>query len=170
MLIALSDLAFCQLDTKKVEARAKAYFDTYAMREDWQTFLDFYDETLYFEDLQFRLVCTNLDSFKRFYNWQNPAFKKVDDKKPILKLDQLLVNDSTAIGIGYFDSFYWQNDYVPGPWEFAITLTFNYKGKIIKQTDFINYPIAFLCGNEMLKEDIILWMDKRRHFVQPPDR
>jgi len=169
ILFALSNQAFCQLGKAKVDALAKAYFKTYAERNDWRAFLDFYDEALYFEDLQFRLVCANLDSFKRFYDWPNPAFKKIDDEKPILKLEQLLVNDSTAVGIGFFDSFYWQNQYIPGPWEFSIKLVFNSEGKIIRQTDFINYPLAFLCGNEKLNKDIVLWMENRKQFIQPPE-
>lgn len=169
-LFSVSEYTYCQSSHLDIKKLSQAYFQTYAERENWEAFLSFYDNDIYFEDIQFRLVCAGIDSFSQFYDWPNSNFQKVDSMKPILKVEQLITNDSSAIAHGFFDSFYWQNNFISGPWEFTIILNFNSEGKIIRQRDMINYPLYFLCGNQKLERDIDAWMERKRHLVQQPEK
>lgn len=167
-LLSYSENSYSQTSAQTIKELSKSYFAVYAERENWEAFLNFYDEDVYFEDVQFRLICNGLDTFSRFYDWPNLNYKKVDESKPILQVNHLIVNDSVVIAQGFFDSFYWQDALIMGPWEFTISLTFNKQGKIVKQRDFINYPLYFLCGNTKLEKDAALWMENRKHLVQHP--
>ncbi len=124
-----------------VERTARAFFKTYAEREDWDTFLSFYAEDLDFEDAILQIHLDSLEAFKAFYDWPNPEFQKHPDYPEIFRLDDLVVDDSTAVGRGVFFPFYWQDTLFAMDWDptFTMWLWFDDSLKIRRQIDWIEY-------------------------------
>jgi hypothetical protein len=124
-----------------VEKTARDYFATYAAREDWESFLSFYADDLQFEDAILQVHLDSLEAFKAFYDWPNPGFRKHPDYPEIFKLDDLVVDDSTAVGRGVFHPFYWQDTLFSMEWDptFTIWLWFDDSLKIHRQVDWVEY-------------------------------
>ncbi|MCB0621607.1 MAG: hypothetical protein KDC43_28135 [Saprospiraceae bacterium] len=130
----------------QVEQVALQYFATYAEREDWDKLLSFYRSDLEFEDVMLLLELDGLEDFKEFYNWPDTGFHKLVKEEPHLILEDLLVNDSTAVGYGFFKPFYWYGTlYGEDQPYFSIVLTFDDSLRIKRQVDFIEYPVDILC-------------------------
>ena len=121
---------------------AEQYFSTYAARTDWEKFLSYYAETLEFEDIILQESYHSLASFREFYNWPDSGFVKHPDYPKVLVIDELIVHGKTAIGKGRLNPFYWYGRLfeMKDIGNFIIWLEFNDQGKIIKQTDWIEYP------------------------------
>lgn len=134
-------------DREQVRANAMEFFDHYKSREDWQGFLDLYAEDMVFEDVIFRYTYDKQE-FSGFYNWPDTLLKKHPDYPEVMVLEDLALTDSTAIGRGYFNPFYYAGqlyaDYKH--MRFVIALHFNEAGKIKRHIDFIEYPPEFLQG------------------------
>lgn len=124
-----------------IEEKARDYFKTYAIREDWEAFLSFYAEDLQFEDAILQIHLDSLEAFKAFYDWPNPGFQKHPDYPEIFRLDDLVVDDSTAVARGLFYPFYWQDTLFSMEWDptFTIWLWFDDSLKIRRQIDWIEY-------------------------------
>lgn len=124
---------------------ATAYFEHYAARADWPGFLDRYAMDLNFYDPLLKVQLTHRDEFEAFYNWPDTAFHKHPDFPQTMVIEDLIVQDSVAIGAGYFTPFYYQgilygeNEKI----NFTMWLHFNADGKIVKQIDWIQYPRSF---------------------------
>lgn len=127
--------------SQKVERQARDYFKTYAIREDWDEFLSFYAADLQFEDAILQVHLDSLEAFKAFYDWPNPGFQKHPDHPEIFRLDDLVVNDSMAVGRGVFFPFYWQDTLFSMEWDptFTIWLWFDDSMKINRQIDWVEY-------------------------------
>lgn len=129
----------------RVNQLATDYFKIYADRTDWDGFQALYADDLIFEDVVFRYEFDK-EGFVNFYNWPDSLFKKHPDFPHTLVLQNLTVNDSTAIGSGYFTPFYYggrllSNDH---HWRFTMELTFDKQGKIKRHKDFIEYDPEFM--------------------------
>lgn len=137
------------------EEKALHYFDLYAERTDWEGFQDQFSEKLKFEDVIFGFKM-NKEEFVAFYNWPDSLFSKHPDHPKTLILEDLATTNNTAVGRGYFTPFYYGGQLMAtdDPWKFTIWLKFDEKGKIIEQTDWIEYPPQFLQqAAERLMED-----------------
>ena len=127
------------------EKTARAFFENYKTRADWQAFQDLFAEDLVFEDVIFRYTYDK-PGFMSFYNWPDSLLKKHPDYPEAMVLEDLAFTDSTAIGRGYFTPFYY-GDILYDDWEhmrFTMALHVNDQGKISRHIDFIEYPPAFL--------------------------
>ena len=126
----------------EVRAWSQAYFDRYAARDDWQGFLDQFDESLVFLDPVANVGLDSRKSFAQFYFWPDPAFSKHPDYPRTLVLEELIVVDNRGVGIGYFTPFNYHGTTFAEdePMRFAIWLDWNEEGKVIRQTDWIDYP------------------------------
>ena len=120
------------------------YIATYQARDDWQGFLSFYSDSLYFLDINLKAEYHDREAFAAFYDWPNPGFKKVTADQLTFEVEDLVVADQTAIIKGRFEPFYWQGELQEWTDLFTIWLHFNDERKIIRQYDFIKYPKAFL--------------------------
>ncbi len=127
------------------ETTARAFFEMYKTRQDWQGFQDLFAEDLRFEDVIFRYTYDK-PSFVAFYNWPDSLLKKHPDYPEVLVLEDLAFTDSTAIGRGHFTPFYYGNELHDDQehMRFVIAMHVNEKGKISRQIDFIEYPPVFL--------------------------
>ena len=123
-----------------------AFFDHYQKRDDWTGFLERYDENVEFIDVILRMKLEGVEEFAAFYNWPDTGFQKHPDFPSTLVLEELTLNDSTAVGRGYFNPFYYRGilyddmDHM----RFTMSLTFNEAGKIVRHVDFIEYPPEIL--------------------------
>ncbi|KAA3637617.1 MAG: nuclear transport factor 2 family protein, partial [Bacteroidetes bacterium] len=113
------------------------YFQTYAERADFDKFLDFYADTLILEDMMMGERIEGKESLARFFDWENQLFS-LKDSVALVVTDQI-VEGHKSVTRGYFTPFTWAGTDVE-PMHFTIILEFNDAGKIIKQTDWINYP------------------------------
>ena len=126
--------------------KASAWAATYANRTDWQAFLACYRQDLHFEDELLNKVTHSLDSFAAFYNWPDTSFQKMHTGQQMLVITEWAVNDSLAVGRGYFDTFKWQGQVMQGPWPVTFWLWFDHDLQISRQVDVIDYPRWLLCA------------------------
>ena len=140
-----------------VRAWAAHFFERYAARDDWQGFLDLYEDSLQFKDVILRMNLESKSEFAAFYDWPNPSFAKHPDYPETLVIEDLLVDGYSAIGIGRLTPFYWQRVLyeVKNNGRFQMYLKFNEKGKIIEHVDWIEYPGSILetVGKRLQEED-----------------
>ncbi|MDM7861632.1 hypothetical protein QTP81_13610 [Alteromonas sp. ASW11-36] len=119
------------------------YIDVYSARVEFIRFMDFYHEDVTFEDKVCSVKLQSKTSLKSFFDWHRGDFVVLDGSQA-LKVDNLSVIENSAIITGEFSKFTFDGQ-VLGPWDFLLYLEFNDNGKIIKQTDWINYrPFSFL--------------------------
>ena len=130
--------------TDHVGQAAHKFFDMFKAR-NWQAFQDLYAEDMVFEDLIYRLKYDK-NEFIKFYNWPDTTFSKHPDFPASLVLEGLALTNSSAIGKGYFNPFYYSSALFSfdHKWRFNISLSFDGQGKINHQIDFIEYPLVFL--------------------------
>lgn len=135
---------------------AERYYQTYAERSDFDTFLTFYDSTVVFEDIVSGVSLDGVSELKEFFNWENPDLQLIDTVS--LVVEELYTDDNTIISKGFFTPYRWY-DTVYEAMHFTTVLTLNEKGKIVKQVDWINYPNSLLDyqnranSNLWIKED-----------------
>ena len=124
---------------------AETFFDHYETRSDWQGFLELYADDMVFEDVIFRYTYDK-ERFINFYNWPDPSLKKHPDYPEVLVLKDLAITDSSAVGRGYFNPFYYDNVFYADTahMRFTMWLYFNKEGKIKRHIDYIEYPPVFL--------------------------
>ena len=130
--------------SSEVRDQAQKYFQIFADRQDWQALLSFYDEEIIFEDLNQDLVFEGLEAFRGFYNWPDNSFSKLSPDQAHLEIEELIVRDTVAIARGHFNPFLWHGERIEGIEDFTIWLYFNDSLKIVRQLDYIEYPVAFL--------------------------
>lgn len=129
---------------EELQQVASDYIATYQARDDWQGFLSFYSDSLYFLDINLKTEFFDREGFASFYDWPNPGFKKVAPDQPTFVVEDLVVANQTAIIKGRFQPFYWQGELQEWTDLFTIWLHFDDDLKIVRQYDFIKYPKAFL--------------------------
>ena len=105
-----------------------------------------YDEGLVFQDQLLKINYNSLSDFAAFYNWPDTNFQKHPDFPKTLIVEELICEDRVGVATGYFTPFYYKGKLyaMDAKFRFCIWLQFNEEGKIIKQTDWIAYPKAFI--------------------------
>ena len=96
---------------QKVNARqinlkqtVQAYFDTYAQRIDFKTFMSFYAQDAKLKDIIYGNDLRNKDEIKAFLNWHNGQFDRLGFKH-ILTVTNQVIQSNKAITEGYFHQF-----------------------------------------------------------------
>lgn len=114
-----------------------AYYQTYKERTAWNEFLEFYADDVVLEDFIGGYKIEGKEAFAEFFNWDDERFKKgATNALEIVKQD---LSGNTVTTQGYFTPFSWGETQVEAM-QFTTILEFNEDGKIIKHTDWINYP------------------------------
>ncbi len=145
-ILPLVLLVSCTSSEKRnTEALALEFFEKFKSRNDWSGFKNLYADNLVFEDVIYRLKF-NKDDFFSFYNWPDTLFEKHPDFPETLVLQDLSVTDSSAVGRGYFNPFYYKGALLSKDhhWRFTMWLYFDEEGRIKRHIDFIEYPPVFL--------------------------
>lgn len=123
------------------------YYQTYSERTDFDKFLHFYADTMILEDMIMGERIEGKQSFARFLDWENQLFS-LKDSAALVVTDQVF-KENKAVTRGYFTPFSWAGTDVEAM-HFTTILEFNEAGKIIKHTDWINYP-AYLIDYDKRK-------------------
>ncbi len=129
----------CSIDDQNTIMRntVNDYYKVYQERSDFEKFLSFYDDDIAFEDIILGEKVRGKSDFTNFFDWSNPSFAKTDSLA-LLITDQV-IDKNQVVTKGYFTPFIW-GDSLFEAMHFTTLLTFNQKGKIQKQVDWINYP------------------------------
>jgi len=113
------------------------YYETYQNHSDFESFMAHYDSNAVLEDINMASKIKGIKNLKEFFNWHNADLKILSKKA--LEVEELIFDDQKAVAKGYFTPFQWKDIKYPSMY-FTTILLFNDQGKIIKQTDWINYP------------------------------
>ena len=154
-------LGACQSTTQSstdIKALAAQYYAIYQARDDFEGLMAMYAEDAVLEDpvLGYRMV--GKAEIKKFLDWPNPNFRKIDNQ-PTLVIQKQLIEGNKVVSEGYFPRFEWQGNAL-GPWRFVAWLEFNEQGKIIRHVDWINYTPKekFVVGggnlNDLIESDV----------------
>jgi len=146
ILVLVFFSAFCsaEADTQDV---VNEYFDTYAHRQDFDKFMDFYAKEAMLKDVVYGVELHGRQEISKFFDWHRGEFKTVSPG-PILRITSHLISSNIAISRGIFEEFDYNKERL-GPWEFIIWQEFNESGKIVRQDDWINYsPKKILIGTQ----------------------
>ncbi|MEO0368593.1 MAG: nuclear transport factor 2 family protein [Pseudomonadota bacterium] len=136
-----------------VKSTAQEFLAVYAARNDFEALMDYYADEAQLEDLIFGHLAENKAQISAFLNWNDGKFS-LPDGPPALRTTNLNVDGNTVVAQGHFTPFYYDGN-SHGPWKFVIILEFNGAGKIIKQTDWINYtPRNKFLGGENRNLDL----------------
>ena len=125
-----------------IDSLARVYFGHYRTRADWDGYLQLFADDMHFQDVILRLDLEGKDAFADFYNWPDTGLVKHPDYPEVLVLTDLATTDSTAIGMGHFNPFYYNGRLYADQehMRFCIQLTYSPTGLITRQVDFIEYP------------------------------
>ncbi|MEZ4918551.1 MAG: nuclear transport factor 2 family protein [Saprospiraceae bacterium] len=134
-------------DADIIRKQAKAYYAVYAVQKDFDAFMNFYDEHVVLEDIVNGDRIEGKAALQTFFNWDVPGFERMDSVA--LVIEDQLVDQNKVVTTGYFTPFKWEESLVEAM-HFTSILHFNPEGKIIRQTDWINYP-AWLVDYENRK-------------------
>ena len=157
--------------SQQVEEVARAFFKTFAEREDFEKFCSFYREDLVFEDIMLQLKLDSLWQLKKFYKWDEEGdnFKKLSPDQEHITIETLVANDSVAVGTGRVNPFYYYENLIDPEWGMSVTfwLYFDENLKIKKQVDWIEYdPDAMESVIKRVRENgvekIPDWLDLSR--------
>ncbi|TDF37639.1 nuclear transport factor 2 family protein [Alteromonadaceae bacterium M269] len=133
---------------------AKDYFEVYAKRQDFKRFMSFYDDNAQFNDIIYGNHLSGKHEIAEFLNWNKGHFKLLSGNE-ILTVTSQTVEDNSVVTEGYFHQFSYDKQNL-GPWLFIIKLEFNDQGKVVKQTDWINYtPREHFLGGQNMNNKLI---------------
>lgn len=127
------------------------YYQTYQERKNFDKFLSFYDENIILEDIVSGDRIDGIEAFKQLFDWENPDFVLTDSVA--LVVTNQIIDKNMVSTQGYFTSFTWSGTLIEAM-QFSTILELNNKGKIVKQTDWINYPSTLIdYGNRKNSND-----------------
>lgn len=152
VIAMLAGISGCSGETGQAQLKqtVQDYYHTYAERQDFEGFMDYYADEALLEDVVYGHVAHGREQIRGFFNWENNDFRLTGDVALVVK--EMTIDKNTVITSGYFTPFYFSGDSL-GPWRFIIKHRFNDAGKIIYQTDWINYtPRSMLEGGKNLNE------------------
>ena len=131
-----------------------AYYAAYEARSDVDGFLEFYADSVELKDYITGDRIVGRDALREFFDWQNPAFRLLEEGT--LVVEHRVVEGNRVVASGYFNPFGW-GDLEFEAMQFTTILTFDDDGRIARHEDWINYP------NDLLQYDTRgnsnLWLD-----------
>ena len=145
ILLTVTIFISCSLQyNTNVEELVTEYYKIYDERQDFESFINFYDENVVFEDVINGDKITGKEALTHFFDWKNPDFIKVSENNLVV-LDRIIQGNKAVIK-GYFTEFRWDKMEVEAM-HFTTILIFNDSQKIIRQVDWINYPASLVDYN-----------------------
>lgn len=116
---------------------AKDYFDTYAARQDFTRFIDFYASDAAVVDVIGNDKVQGVEAIAAFFDWRRGDFQRAIEG-PILIVTHQLISGNTVITRGQFNAFVYNGEPL-GPWDFLIWQVYDDAQQIQQQHDWINY-------------------------------
>lgn len=117
------------------------FYRTYNDRKDHEKFMGFYSDNVVLEDIVNGDSIDGRQKLSSFFDWNNENYSALEPNTLVV-FDKLFDKDKAIIQ-GYFSRFKW-GDFEIKRMHFITILTFNKKGKIVKQVDWINYPASLV--------------------------
>ena len=146
MLVFILGLSSCiQKKDKLLPKIVEDYYNVYNERQDIDQFMQFYAKEVVLEDIINGDRIEGKQALKSFFNWDDPNFKKLSPNNLIIT--DKLIDENKVVLKGYFMPFKW-GEAEFNAMHFTSILSFNSSGKIIHQTDWINYPSSLVNYNE----------------------
>ena len=141
--LCLSILCACSSNDQQADLKATIaqYYTNYQVRSDFNRFIDFYADSILFEDIINGDRLSGKVAIREFFQWDNPDFRLLDTVAFIIQ-DQV-VDKKMSITKGYFTPFEWSGMRYESMY-FTSILEFNKDLKIVKHTDWINYPSSLV--------------------------
>lgn len=135
----------CSKFDDSIEESINKYYQVYNRREDIDSFMDFYDDAIVFEDIINGDRIYGKKNLRDFFDWDNDSFKTLDSNR--LVISEKVIQNNKCVVKGYFTPFKWgQTEFEA--MHFTTILTFNESKKIIKQVDWMNYPASLVNYSE----------------------
>lgn len=132
-----------KVNTKEVISQ---YMTAYALHEDFDYFMSFYAENAQVEDVIRGKKVKGKKQIRELFNWQDPKLSLGNSVSAVV-VESIQVFENTAVVNGFFMPFVYDGLKF-GPWKMTMQLTLNENGKIIQQTDWINYTPKVLFTND----------------------
>ena len=138
-ILFISFLCSCASNDQRAELKdtVDQYYSNYQVRSEFDGFMDFYADSVQFEDIINGDRLSGKAAIREFFQWDNPEFKLLDSVAFIIE-DQV-VDQQKSITKGHFTPFEWSGTRYESMY-FTSILEFNKDQKIVKHTDWINYP------------------------------
>lgn len=119
---------------------AKRYFDTYSKRKEADKMLSFYSNVFQYENISFESETQDPKFLiNDIYGWGEKGI--VYEGEESIQLEEILSNDSTIVAKGVTLPYTYNGREVEGT-RFVIWLELDKDKKIVRQTDWYNYPMA----------------------------
>jgi len=151
ILTAFSFFLSCTSNPKTKEI-GERFFDTYAQMGDMEKILSFYADDFSYENVLFGSETDDPATLYRdFYRWGDSNFSYTGNKFIIVEEMDWGENSVTARGLT--SAYTYKGREVPGV-RFVIWLEMDKDHKIIRQTDWYDYPIGELIEAYQLKRSL----------------
>lgn len=131
------------IDSKKI---VSDFMTAYALHEDFDYFMSFYAENAQVEDVIRGKKVKGKEQIRELFNWHDPKLS-LGNSVSALVVEQIKVFENNAVVTGFFMPFVYDGLKF-GPWKMTMLLTLNENGKIVEQTDWINYTPKVLFNND----------------------
>ena len=156
-LLFLSALFFScdEARLSQTEILVTEFYSVYSERQDFEKFIEFYNEDIVLEDIITGERIEGKENLKSFFDWNNPDFELLE--KTSLVVSDIIIDRKKAVIKGYFTKFSW-GGYEFDAMHFTTLLTFNESGKIIHQVDWINYPSSLVDYSK--RKNSNTWIDQ----------
>ena len=154
LLLAAAGLFFsCQnKEQAKTQEIAMKYADVLSARKDYNQIKSFYKDSVKYENIIQNTDELNLETgyfLDQIVNFKDKALVYENDK--MIKVNEIIANDSIAIINGEFNSYTYQG-FQFLPMKFTTHLYFDKDFKIKKQVDWFNYPIGDIIEQYQLQQ------------------
>lgn len=128
------------------------FFEIYSKRSEIDKILSFYADEFEYENIGFSSN-TNDPKFlyEDYYGWNNPAIKYENENS--ITVTEILSNKYSIVAKGYTMPYTYNGNQVEGN-RFVIWLELDDNSRIIKQTDWFDYPMSEIIEAYQLKQSI----------------
>ena len=132
----------------------KDFFETYALRKDEKLLQSFYNDTIEYENVVLQSGSHPISSLELIRtNFSFNDAQMVYQNDTILRVEQLLSNDTMIVAQGHFLSYQYQGLTIP-EMKFTTWLFLDKNKKIKKQVDWFNYPIEDIIQAYQMKQSM----------------
>lgn len=150
-IVSLLFLFSCSRENKTQDL-GERFFETYSKRKEVDKMISFYAKKISYENVSFESETDDPQFlYEDFYGWKDPAF--LYGSEETIEIDEILSNDSTIIATGSTMPYTYNGKQVEGT-KFVICLELDKNQKIVKQTDWFDYPMAEILEAFYLKNSM----------------
>lgn len=141
----------CSTDSKN-QKTAELYFDVLSKRKELDKILSFYGDEFQYENVSFESV-TNNPQFLigEIYGWRDQGIQYATPES--MQIDEILTGEFSIVAKGRTLDYTYNGLKVEGS-RFVIWLDLDQNGKIIRQTDWFDYPMEEIIEAFELKKSM----------------